>query len=142
MASAPALMSFVGGSAVDALKYTAEAGTIYVTRGLWPELVIPALDWAGVPMLLDVACVVATGRCPAINTGIAHKDPGGTRLLITIKFILYPFPISPSPHPPTPGQSARLELASPAHRLRLLSPSACSSPPPFPRRLPCLRRPH
>ena len=76
MACAPALMAFVGGRAADAAGYTREAQTIYATRGLWPELVMPPLDFAGVPMLLDAALVVANGTRPAINTGIAHKEPG------------------------------------------------------------------
>ena len=35
-----------------------------------------ALDFAGVPMLLDAALVVAHSARPAINTGIAHREPG------------------------------------------------------------------
>ena len=55
MACAPALMAFVGGTAVEleALTYTAEARRTYACAGLWAELQMPALDFAGVPMLLD-----------------------------------------------------------------------------------------
>lgn len=76
MAAAPALLAFVGGTAADALRYTTEAGRIYAAPGLWSELTIPALDWAGMPMVLDVARVVLLGQRPAINTGIAHKQAG------------------------------------------------------------------
>ena len=44
-AAAPALMAFVGGTAAQALQYTAEAGQIYACRGLWPELQIPSMDF-------------------------------------------------------------------------------------------------
>jgi len=73
---APALLAFVGGTAADALRYTAEAARIYAAPGLWDEQTIPALDWAGMPMVLDVARVVLYGQRPAINTGIAHKQAG------------------------------------------------------------------
>ncbi|KAG8468429.1 hypothetical protein KFE25_013512 [Diacronema lutheri] len=76
MAAAPALLAFVGGTAADALRYTAEAARIYAAPGLWDEQTIPALDWAGMPMVLDVARVVLYGQRPAINTGIAHKQAG------------------------------------------------------------------
>jgi len=76
MACSPALMAFVGGDAADAVRYTEEAKTIYAAPGLWKELQIPQLDFAGVPMLLDAAKVVATSTRPAINTGVAHKEPG------------------------------------------------------------------
>ena len=36
----------------------------------------PCLQPPGVPMLLDAALVVANSARPAINTGIAHKEPG------------------------------------------------------------------
>ena len=76
MACAPAIMAFVGGSAADAIEYTREACAIYAHKGLWPELQIPSLDFCGVPMMLDTALVVACSIRPAINTGIAHKEPG------------------------------------------------------------------
>jgi hypothetical protein len=69
-------MAFVGGSAADAIEYTREACAIYAHKGLWPELQIPSLDFCGVPMMLDTALVVACSIRPAINTGIAHKEPG------------------------------------------------------------------
>lgn len=75
-AAAPALMAFVGGSAAQALQYTAEARHIYGPPGVWPELQVPALDFAAIPMMLDVALVVAKRMRPAINTGIAHKEAG------------------------------------------------------------------
>ena len=37
---------------------------------------IPALGFRGTPTGIDVLKVAETGIVPAINTGIAHKDPG------------------------------------------------------------------
>ena len=78
MAAAPALMSFVGGAAADAVAFTAEAREIYLADAsrVWDELRVPALEWAGVPMLLDARRVVARRVRPAINTGIAHREAG------------------------------------------------------------------
>jgi hypothetical protein len=76
MAAAPALMAFVGGTAADSLEYTRQAEKVYACGGLWEEQTIPSLDWAAMPMVLDVARVVLFGQRPAINTGIAHKQAG------------------------------------------------------------------
>jgi hypothetical protein len=37
---------------------------------------IPALGFRGTPTGIDVVKVVEKGIVPAVNTGIAHKDPG------------------------------------------------------------------
>ncbi len=37
---------------------------------------IPGLDFRGTPTAIDLVKVVETGILPAINTGIAHKEPG------------------------------------------------------------------
>jgi hypothetical protein len=37
---------------------------------------IPALNFRGTPLGIDVRKVMETGILPQINTGIAHKDPG------------------------------------------------------------------
>ena len=75
MAAAPAVAGFVGaGTAADALNYTRAMEEIAVARN--PEWTIPALDFAGVPTGIDIRKVVASGRTPTINTGIAHKEAG------------------------------------------------------------------
>jgi hypothetical protein len=75
MATAPAVAGFVGaGSASTAADFTRSMGEI--TVGANPEWTIAALDHRGVPTGIDVRRVVATGLAPAINTGIAHKEPG------------------------------------------------------------------
>jgi hypothetical protein len=37
---------------------------------------MPSLDGQGVPTGIDIRRVVETGIQPAINTGIAHRQPG------------------------------------------------------------------
>ncbi|MBA2448968.1 MAG: hypothetical protein H0V51_13165, partial [Chloroflexi bacterium] len=37
---------------------------------------IPALDFRGTPVGIDVRKVIRTGVRPVIDTGIAHREPG------------------------------------------------------------------
>jgi hypothetical protein len=74
MAAAPAIVKFVGGSPQLAIQTTLEMYEI--THGESENLTIPALNFRGTPLGIDVRKVVETGITPQINTGIAHKDPG------------------------------------------------------------------
>ncbi len=74
MATAPAIVRFVGGDASLALGVTQEM--YQITAGEHEAFTIPALDFRGTPLGVDVRKVMATGILPFINTGIAHKDPG------------------------------------------------------------------
>jgi hypothetical protein len=74
MATSPAVVSAVGGSVGDALNYTRSMYDITVARS--PDWTMPALDFAGVPVGIDIRKVVETGIRPTINTGIAHRLPG------------------------------------------------------------------
>ena len=75
MAGSPAVVGFVGaGRFQDALNYTQEMGEI--TAGQHTHLLIPSLDYQGVPCGIDLRRVVETGIAPVINTGIAHKEAG------------------------------------------------------------------
>jgi hypothetical protein len=75
MAAAPAVMGFVGaGRASDALGFTRGMGELTLARN--PKWTIPALDGQGVPSGIDVRKVAESGIQPAINTGIAHREPG------------------------------------------------------------------
>jgi len=74
MAAAPAIAKFVGGSPADAVTFTQQMYEI--TVGENDTYQIPALDFRGTPTGIDVRKVVETGILPAINTGIAHKEPG------------------------------------------------------------------
>ena len=74
MAAAPAIVKFVGGSPADAVNFTRRMYEITVAEN--DTYQIPAMDFRGTPTGIDVLKVVETGILPAINTGIAHKDPG------------------------------------------------------------------
>jgi len=74
MAAAPAIVKFVGGSASDAIRYTRQMYEITVAEN--DTYQIPTLDFRGTPTGIDLLKVVETGILPAINTGIAHKEPG------------------------------------------------------------------
>ena len=74
MASAPAIVQFVGGSAGDALRFT--RAMYGITAGEHQHYRIPALDFRGSPTGIDVRRIVETGVLPAVNTGIAHREPG------------------------------------------------------------------
>jgi hypothetical protein len=74
MAAAPAIVKFVGGSPQLATQTTLEMYEI--TFSEHELFTIPALNFRGTPLGIDVRRVVETGILPQINTGIAHKDPG------------------------------------------------------------------
>jgi hypothetical protein len=74
MATAPAIVRFVGGSVPDALATTRRMQEI--TLGDNPRWSIPILEFAGVPTGIDVARVCRTGILPQINTGMAGREAG------------------------------------------------------------------
>lgn len=74
MAAAPAIASFVGGTAQDAISSTHEMYEICFTEH--EHFTIPALDFRGTPLGIDIRLIIETGILPKLNTGIAHKDPG------------------------------------------------------------------
>lgn len=74
MASAPAIVQFTGGKPSDAIRFTREMYEI--SYGRHRAYQIPALDFAGTPIGVDIRKVVETGITPIINTGIAHREPG------------------------------------------------------------------
>jgi len=74
MAAAPAIVKFVGGTPKDAINFTRSMYEITVAEN--DVYQIPSLDFRGTPTAIDLVKVVETGILPAINTGIAHKEPG------------------------------------------------------------------
>ncbi len=74
MAAAPAIARFVGGTPEDALAATLEMYEICSAEH--PHFTIPALNFRGTPLGIDVRKVAETGILPRLNTGIAHKEPG------------------------------------------------------------------
>jgi hypothetical protein len=74
MATAPAIVRFVGGSVDDALDTTRRMYEI--TVGEHPMYSIPVLDFRGTPTGIDVTKVVRTSILPQINTGMAGRIAG------------------------------------------------------------------
>jgi hypothetical protein len=74
MATAPAIVRFVGGSVPDALATTQRMYDI--TVGENPAFAIPVLEFRGAPTGVDVTAVVRSGVLPQINTGMAGRVAG------------------------------------------------------------------
>jgi hypothetical protein len=74
MATAPAIVSFIGGQAKDALEAT--RSMYEITLAEHPAYQIPILDFRGSPTGIDVTRVVRTGLLPVVNTGIAGRIAG------------------------------------------------------------------
>jgi hypothetical protein len=74
MASAPAIVTFISGTAKDAVSTTMDMYEI--TDAEHKFLTIPYLDFRGTPTGIDIRKVVDKGIAPRVNTGVAHKDPG------------------------------------------------------------------
>jgi hypothetical protein len=74
MATAPAIVRFVGGTVPDALATTRRMREITLAAN--PRWTIPVLDFEGAPTGIDVSAVCRTGILPQINTGMAGKQAG------------------------------------------------------------------
>jgi hypothetical protein len=74
MATAPAIVTFVGGTPKDAVNATLEMYEITFAESKF--FTMPALDFRGTPTGIDLRKVVELGIAPRINTGIAHKNAG------------------------------------------------------------------
>ena len=74
MAAAPAIVQYVGGTPQKAVETTMRSYEI--TAGEHDTFKIPALNFRGTPLGIDIRKVVETGFTPVINTGIACARPG------------------------------------------------------------------
>jgi len=74
MATAPAIVTFVGGTPKDAMNATLEMYEITFAESKF--FTMPSLDFRGTPTGIDLRKVVELGIAPRINTGIAHKSAG------------------------------------------------------------------
>ena len=74
MATAPAIVTFVGGTPQDAMNATLEMYEITFAESKF--FTMPSLDFRGTPTGIDIRKVVELGITPRINTGIAHKNAG------------------------------------------------------------------
>ncbi len=78
MTAAPAIMSFVGGTATQARDHVEEMRGI--CAGTSSRFLIPVEEHRGTPIGIDVHKVRASGVSPIINNGMAHRLPGRGRV--------------------------------------------------------------
>ena len=71
---APGILSFTGGTAEQALAFSREMRSISVGRS--PDYLMPALDFEGTAVGIDIRKVVQTNLVPVVDTAIAHREPG------------------------------------------------------------------
>lgn len=74
MATAPAIVQFVGGTPKDAIRYTTSMYEITSEESKIYKL--PPMNFRGAPTGIDIQKVIETQILPVINTGIAHKEAG------------------------------------------------------------------
>jgi hypothetical protein len=74
MATAPAIVQFVGGTPQDAIANTREM--THITLGRNNGFTLPAMNFTGTPAGIDARKVLDTNIAPIINTGIAHREAG------------------------------------------------------------------
>jgi hypothetical protein len=74
MAASPAIVGFVGGTPLGAVRRT--LAMYEITLGEHPDYRIPILQSRGTPTGIDAARVVRTGVAPVVNTGIAGREAG------------------------------------------------------------------
>ena len=74
MATAPAIVQFVGGTPQDAMNYTSQMYEITLEES--DSYKLPPMNFRGAPTGIDIRLVVETQIRPVINTGIAHKKAG------------------------------------------------------------------
>ena len=74
MATAPAIVRFVGGTVPDALRTTARMYDLCVGEN--PAWAIPVMEFRGTPTGIDVTSVLRTGQLPQVNTGMAGRVAG------------------------------------------------------------------
>ena len=74
MATAPAIVTFISGTAKDAVQTTLDMYEITFAEHKF--FTIPFLEFRGTPTGVDIRKVVEKGMLPRVNTGVAHKEPG------------------------------------------------------------------
>jgi hypothetical protein len=74
MAASPAIVGFVGGSAISAVQRTLAMYEITLIEH--PDFRIPILESRGTPTGIDAMRVVRSGVAPLINTGVAGREAG------------------------------------------------------------------
>jgi Protein of unknown function (DUF1116) len=73
-AGSPAVAAFVGGTMLDARRATEQMAEICVAES--SRFTLPAMDFRGTPVGVDVRRVVELGITPKVTTGILHSHDG------------------------------------------------------------------
>ena len=74
MGASISMAQAVGGTAADAIRY--QESMMDITAGRHPAFQVPALDFLGTPLGIDIRKVLDTGVLPIIDTAIANKEGG------------------------------------------------------------------
>lgn len=74
LASAPAIVSIIGGTVNDSLRISKEMQEI--TTGSNPNITMPPLNFLGLSTGIDIIKVIQTNILPLITTAITHKEAG------------------------------------------------------------------
>ena len=61
-----------------------------------PHFTIPALDFRGTPVGIDLRKIVELGVTPRVNTGIAHREAGIGQVLLEVARVRASRPPSPA----------------------------------------------
>ena len=77
MSAAPAIMSFIGGTASQGIEIVEEMRSITVATS--SRFLLPNEDHRGTPLGIDVHRVASSGVAPIINNGLAHREMGRGR---------------------------------------------------------------
>ncbi|WP_205315644.1 DUF1116 domain-containing protein [Nonomuraea lactucae] len=77
-AGSPAVAAFLGGSMADAARVTGDMRRICVAEST--RFKLPAMDFRGTPLGVDVRKVVETGITPRVNTGVLHVRDGSGQI--------------------------------------------------------------
>lgn len=77
MSAAPAIMSFIGGTASQGIEIVEEMRSITVATST--RFLLPNEDHRGTPLGIDVHRVASSGIAPVINNGLAHREMGRGR---------------------------------------------------------------
>jgi hypothetical protein len=72
--ASPSQARMFGGGMQEAIEHTKAMRRVSLAED--PFFRIPYMDFAGVPLGIDIRKVVETGIVPRIDTGVAHKDGG------------------------------------------------------------------
>ena len=74
----PGILALVGGTPEEALQISRDMRQI--TLATSPDYRMPVFGFEGAPVGIDIRKVVKTGILPTIDTAIAHREPGHSKI--------------------------------------------------------------